>query len=75
MTTAGPAGHRCGCWTSRGACVWTRWEFDWRPDRAGQREILVRCLDDRGRIQPLTRDPDRGTYLINEVTPYPVTVR
>jgi len=58
-----------------GPCLWTRWEHDWCPDRAGQGQLLVRCHDDRGRVQPLTRDPDRGTYMINEVTPYPVTVR
>ncbi|HEV8402782.1 MAG TPA: molybdopterin-dependent oxidoreductase [Candidatus Limnocylindrales bacterium] len=54
--------------------LWSRWEFDWCPDRAGQRALLVRCHDDRGRSQPLTRDGDRGTYMINEVTPYPVNV-
>ncbi len=54
--------------------LWTRWEYDWCPDRAGQRELLVRCHDDRGRVQPLARDLDRGTYMINEVAPYPVTV-
>jgi DMSO/TMAO reductase YedYZ molybdopterin-dependent catalytic subunit len=56
-------------------CRWTRWEFEWCPDRAGGRELLVRCADDRGRAQPMTRDPNRGTYMINEVMPYPVTVR
>ena len=55
--------------------LWTRWEFEWCPDRAGARELLVRCHDDRGRSQPLTRDHDRGTYMINEVTPYRITVR
>jgi DMSO/TMAO reductase YedYZ molybdopterin-dependent catalytic subunit len=55
-------------------CLWTRWEQEWCPDRAGQGELLVRCHDDRGRAQPATRDRDRGTYMINEVTPYPVTV-
>jgi DMSO/TMAO reductase YedYZ molybdopterin-dependent catalytic subunit len=58
-----------------GPCLWTRWEYDWCPDRAGQHQLLVRCHDDRGRVQPLTRDRDRGTYMINEVTPYPVTIR
>jgi DMSO/TMAO reductase YedYZ molybdopterin-dependent catalytic subunit len=57
------------------ACLWSRWEIEWCPERSEQRELLVRCSDDRGRAQPMTRDPGRGTYLINEVTPYPVTVR
>jgi DMSO/TMAO reductase YedYZ molybdopterin-dependent catalytic subunit len=56
-------------------CVWTRWVIAWCPDRAGERELLVRCHDERGRAQPMTRDGDRGGYLINEVSPYPVTVR
>jgi hypothetical protein len=25
-------------------------------------------------MQPLTRDLDRGSYIVNEVVPYPVTV-
>ena len=54
--------------------LWTRWKLEWRPDRTGQRELLVRCRDDRGRAQPMTRDPGRGSYMINEVRPYPVAV-
>jgi DMSO/TMAO reductase YedYZ molybdopterin-dependent catalytic subunit len=53
---------------------WTRWAIDWRPDHAGRCALLVRCHDDRGRVQPLDRDPDRGGYLINEVMPHPVSV-
>ena len=56
-------------------CVWTRWVISWCPDRAGRRELLVRCHDDRGRVQPMTRDAARGGYMINEVSPYPITVR
>jgi DMSO/TMAO reductase YedYZ molybdopterin-dependent catalytic subunit len=53
---------------------WTRWVLDWRPDRAGERSLLVRCEDDRGRTQPMVRDRGRGGYLVNEVVPHPVTV-
>jgi hypothetical protein len=53
---------------------WTRWAIDWRPDHAGRCALLVRCHDDRGRVQPLDRDPDRGGYLVNEVMPHPVSV-
>jgi DMSO/TMAO reductase YedYZ molybdopterin-dependent catalytic subunit len=53
---------------------WTRWQSDWRADRAGERSLLVRCTDDRGRTQPMVRDPGRGGYLVNEVVPHPVTV-
>ncbi|MFL5645130.1 MAG: sulfite oxidase [Chloroflexota bacterium] len=53
---------------------WVRWETEWRPDRAGERSLLARCTDDRGRAQPMDRDPDRGGYLVNEVVPHPVIV-
>jgi hypothetical protein len=53
---------------------WVRWETDWRPERAGERSLLVRCTDDRGRSQPMERDPDRGGYLVNEIVPHPVIV-
>lgn len=54
---------------------WTRWEADWRPGHIGERTLLARCHDDRGRTQPMTRDRDRGSYMINEIVPYPITVR
>ena len=53
---------------------WTRWEVDWGSGGAGERSLLVRCEDDRGRTQPMVRDPDRGGYLVNEVMRHPVTV-
>jgi sulfite oxidase len=53
---------------------WVRWRAPWCPGRAGQVELLARCRDARGRTQPLTRDLDRGSYIVNEVVPYPVTV-
>src|SRR4051812_1668101 len=53
---------------------WVRWEADWRPDRGGEASLLVRCTDDRGRVQPMDRDPDRGGYLVNEVVPHPLTI-
>lgn len=57
----------------RPAC-WTRWETEWRPDRSGSHGLLARCHDDRGRSQPMDRDPGRGGYLVNEVMPHPVDV-
>jgi hypothetical protein len=53
---------------------WVRWEADWRPDRGGEASLMVRCTDDRGRAQPMDRDPDRGGYLVNEVVPHRLTV-
>jgi DMSO/TMAO reductase YedYZ molybdopterin-dependent catalytic subunit len=53
---------------------WVRWQVTWCPDRAGDVALLARCRDERGRTQPLTRDRDRGGYIVNEIIPYPVTV-
>jgi len=44
------------------------------PDGEGERSLLARCTDDRGRVQPMDRDPDRGGYLVNEVVPHHLTV-
>jgi DMSO/TMAO reductase YedYZ molybdopterin-dependent catalytic subunit len=55
--------------------AWTRWTFDWSPRVVGATALLARCRDDRGRTQPVERDPERGTYVINELVPYPVIVR
>jgi len=57
----------------RPAC-WTRWETDWQPVRPGRRSLLVRCHDDRGRVQPMVREAGRGGYLVNEVVPHPLMV-
>jgi DMSO/TMAO reductase YedYZ molybdopterin-dependent catalytic subunit len=53
---------------------WVRWQATWCPDHAGEVALLARCRDTHGRSQPLTRDRDRGTYIVNEVVPYPITV-
>ncbi len=55
---------------------WQLWEYDWRvPTMPGPRILLARATDSRGRIQPLERDPDRGSYEINHCLPIEVEVR
>jgi DMSO/TMAO reductase YedYZ molybdopterin-dependent catalytic subunit len=56
--------------------AWRRWEHQWRtPSVAGKQTLIVRATDSRGRTQPVERDPDRGTYMINHLLPISVEVR
>src|SRR5436190_7818601 len=55
--------------------AWRLWEYDWRtPASPGKQIIHARATDSRGRVQPLERDADRGTYMINHVLPIEVEV-
>jgi DMSO/TMAO reductase YedYZ molybdopterin-dependent catalytic subunit len=55
--------------------AWRLWEYDWRtPASPGKQTLRARATDSRGRVQPLERDPDRGTYMINHVLPIEVEV-
>src|SRR5436190_13916568 len=55
---------------------WRLWEFSWRtPDRPGKATLIARATDSKGRTQPMERDPDRGTYMINHLLPITVEVR
>src|SRR5438094_2953957 len=56
--------------------AWRLWEFDWQTPAAVGKQILVaRATDSHGRTQPVERDPDRGTYMINHLLPIDVEVR
>jgi DMSO/TMAO reductase YedYZ molybdopterin-dependent catalytic subunit len=56
--------------------AWRLWEFSWRtPDRPGKATLIARATDSKGRTQPMERDPDRGTYMINHLLPISVEVR
>ncbi len=54
---------------------WRLWEFNWQNPAAGRRTLMARARDQRGRVQPLTRDRDRRNAMINHVLPVAVTVR
>jgi DMSO/TMAO reductase YedYZ molybdopterin-dependent catalytic subunit len=55
--------------------AWRLWEFDWRtPSKAGQVDLIARATDSKGRTQPMQRDCDRGTYMINHLLPITVQV-
>jgi DMSO/TMAO reductase YedYZ molybdopterin-dependent catalytic subunit len=56
--------------------AWRLWEFDWEtPGVAGKQTLVVRATDSLGRTQPVERDCDCGTYMINHLLPITVEVR
>ena len=56
--------------------AWRLWEFDWKtPVKPGKQTLVARATDSKGRTQPVERDPDRGTYMINHLLAITVEVR
>ena len=56
--------------------AWRLWEFDWKtPAKSGKQTLIARATDSNSRTQPVERDPDRGTYMINHLLPIEVEVR
>lgn len=56
--------------------AWRLWEFDWQtPSASGKHTLVARATDSQGRTQPVERDPDRGTYMINHLLPVEVEVK
>src|SRR5213594_784996 len=56
--------------------AWRLWEFNWQTPTAPGRQTLIACATDSlGRTQPVQRDRDRGTYMINHLLPVTVQVR
>jgi DMSO/TMAO reductase YedYZ molybdopterin-dependent catalytic subunit len=40
--------------------AWVYWSYDWKIPSAGPYDLSVRATDERGRKQPLDREPDRA---------------
>jgi DMSO/TMAO reductase YedYZ molybdopterin-dependent catalytic subunit len=56
--------------------AWRLWQLDWQtPSQMGKQTLIARATDSLGRTQPVHRDPDRGTYMINHLLPIEVEVR
>ena len=56
--------------------AWRFWEFDWQtPSEPGKQTLIARATDSLSRTQPVMRDPDRGTYMINHLLPIEVEVK
>jgi DMSO/TMAO reductase YedYZ molybdopterin-dependent catalytic subunit len=54
--------------------VWRLWQLEWESPARGNYTLTVRATDSRGRIQPLQRDADNGTYMIDHCLPIEVEV-
>jgi DMSO/TMAO reductase YedYZ molybdopterin-dependent catalytic subunit len=56
--------------------AWRLWELNWQtPAAPGTQTLIARATDSLGRTQPVHRDRDRGTYMINHLLPVTVQVR
>jgi DMSO/TMAO reductase YedYZ molybdopterin-dependent catalytic subunit len=56
--------------------AWRLWEFNWKtPAESAKAMLIARAIDSNGGTQPLERDPDRGTYMINHLLSIEVEVR
>jgi DMSO/TMAO reductase YedYZ molybdopterin-dependent catalytic subunit len=55
--------------------TWRLWEFEWQTPAPGNYTLMARATDSRGRIQPLERDANGGTYMISHCLPIEVEVR
>jgi DMSO/TMAO reductase YedYZ molybdopterin-dependent catalytic subunit len=55
--------------------AWRLWEFDWKTPTPGKATLIARATDSRGHTQPVERDSNRGTYMINHLLPIEVFVR
>ncbi|MFL5329728.1 MAG: sulfite oxidase [Gemmataceae bacterium] len=56
------------------AFAWARWEFAWRPTTRGPVRLMPRATDSAGRTQPMERDVDRRTYMVNHVVATEINV-
>lgn len=55
--------------------TWRRWRHRWQvPASAGEAVLMSRATDAKGRTQPMTRNPDYGTYVIHHVVPTAVRI-
>ena len=55
--------------------AWRLWEYNWRTPRGGSVTLIARATDSRGHTQPVERDWNRGTYMINHLLPITVEIR
>jgi DMSO/TMAO reductase YedYZ molybdopterin-dependent catalytic subunit len=55
--------------------AWRLWEFEWQTPSPGNYTLMARATDSRGRMQPMERDNNSGTYVICHCLPIEVEVR
>lgn len=57
------------------AITWRRWRYRWQvPANGSEATLMSRATDAKGRTQPMTRNVDFGTYVINHVVAVPVKI-
>jgi len=55
--------------------AWRFWEFPWQvPLAPGEYVLMARASDGMGRIQPMNRNRDYGTYIVDHCVPTAVSV-
>lgn len=55
--------------------VWRHWSYEWTVDGpVGMRMLLSRARDSAGRVQPMERDWNHGTYVVDHSLPVTVMV-
>src|SRR5438876_3601367 len=75
-TEGGPTWHEASLIDKSNPNAWRRWEYQWHtPSQPGKQILIARATDSRGCTQPIERDPDRGTYMINHLLPITVEIR
>jgi DMSO/TMAO reductase YedYZ molybdopterin-dependent catalytic subunit len=56
--------------------AWRLWEYEWRsPSQPGRHVLMARATDQRGRVQPMEREPNRRNYMVSHVVPVEIQVR
>lgn len=74
-TDGGQSWSEATCLDPARPYAWRRWTFDWLTPRVpGRYSLLSRATGGNGAVQPDTRDPSFGTYVINHVLPVQVVV-
>lgn len=57
------------------AFTWRRWRYRWQvPASSSSAVLMSRATDAKGRTQPMTRNADFSTYVINHVVPIPIQI-
>jgi DMSO/TMAO reductase YedYZ molybdopterin-dependent catalytic subunit len=55
---------------------WRLWEYEWSvPKERGPQSLIARATDSRDRTQPIERDANRGSYMINHCLTVEVETR
>jgi DMSO/TMAO reductase YedYZ molybdopterin-dependent catalytic subunit len=74
-TDGGQSWSEATCLDPARPYAWRRWTFDWlTPSTPGRHSLLSRATGGDGTIQPETRDPSYGTYVINHLLPVDIFV-